>query len=83
MAVGWLTTERIRHPRGALTVEDGAIRTPALLRVDDPSAELLENPNFAGVGRAVVIDAAGRPLGVISVSDMERRVRAHQRPKEQ
>jgi Zn-dependent protease len=47
---------------------------PALLRAEDPAAGLLEDPDFTSVGRAVVVDGAGRAVGVISVADMERRL---------
>lgn len=37
--------------------------------------ELLTSPAFARIGRAVVVDAADRPLGIVSVTDLERRLR--------
>jgi CBS domain-containing protein len=37
---------------------------------------LLSDPVFRRVGRAVVCDAGGRPVGVVSVTDIERRLRA-------
>ena len=45
----------------------------------DPShgvTALLSDPVFRRVGRAVVCDAGGRPVGVVSVTDIERRLRA-------
>ena len=37
---------------------------------------LLDRTEFLRGRRAVVVDAAGRPLGMVSVTDLERRVRA-------
>ncbi|MGO9882946.1 MAG: site-2 protease family protein [Solirubrobacteraceae bacterium] len=37
---------------------------------------LLEQPGFAQFGRAVVVDHAGRPLGVVSLTDIQRTIRA-------
>jgi len=45
----------------------------------DPSRNattLLSDPVFRRVGRAVVVDTAGRPIGVVSVTDIQRRLRA-------
>jgi hypothetical protein len=53
------------------------VRDPdLLLGPDEPAAILLERTAFPQVGRAIVVDAARRTLGVVSVTDMERRVRA-------
>lgn len=38
--------------------------------------ELVRLPAFARVGRVVVVDDAGRPLGVVSATDVQRRLRA-------
>jgi Zn-dependent protease len=52
-------------------------RDPELrLDPDHRAAALLNDPIFRRVGRAVVVDATGRPLGVVSVTDIERRLRA-------
>jgi len=42
-------------------------------------AELLDVPSFGRVMRAAVVDAAGRPLGVLSVTDVQRALDAHRR----
>ena len=40
------------------------------------SARLLERPAFARVGRAVVVDEPGRPVGLVSITDVQRALRA-------
>ena len=37
--------------------------------------ELLERPAFARVGRAVVVDAHGMPVGLVSITDVKRAIR--------
>jgi CBS domain-containing protein len=37
---------------------------------------VLERPAFARVGRAVVLDEPGRPAGLISITDVQRALRA-------
>ena len=77
VALGLVTAERISHLHGATTVGETAIRsTSLLLGPGDPAATLLERPEFTQVGRAVVVDPAGRPLGVISITDMARALAA-------
>jgi CBS domain-containing protein len=39
-------------------------------------ARLLERPAFAKFGRAVVIDERGRPIGLVSITDVQRSLRA-------
>lgn len=39
-------------------------------------ADLLDRPAFARVGRAVVVDRAGAPIGLISITDVQRSIRA-------
>ena len=54
-----------------------ADRDPGLMV--DPGEEvtgLLQRAAFARVGRASVVDSHGRPLGVISMTDLERALRA-------
>jgi Zn-dependent protease len=46
---------------------------------DAPVQTLLESAAFQRLGRAVVVDADGRPLGVISITDIERCVRGQRR----
>lgn len=52
-------------------------RDPGLIvHGDEDVAGLLERPAFARVGRAVVVDAPGKPLGLISITDVQRALRA-------
>jgi Zn-dependent protease len=60
----------------AATAGELADREPALLiGPDAPAGTLLERPPFLALGRAIVVDAANRPLGVVSVTDLQRRLR--------
>jgi CBS domain-containing protein len=85
-AIGMLSVERLnqslrprRRPKALAQLVD---RDPALL-VDEHEdvAHLLQEPAFARVGRAAVVDASGRPVGIVSISDFERELRAR-RPDE-
>jgi Zn-dependent protease len=49
--------------------------TPAIAP-DEPANRLLELPAFLTHGRAVVVDTDGLPLGVVHMTDLERRLRA-------
>lgn len=52
-------------------------RDPGLIvHGEEDVAGLLERPAFARVGRAVVVDEPGRPLGLISITDVQRALRA-------
>jgi Zn-dependent protease/predicted transcriptional regulator len=52
-------------------------RDPGLLVAgDEDVARLLERPAFARVGRAVVVDETGRPVGLVSITDVQRTLRA-------
>jgi Zn-dependent protease/predicted transcriptional regulator len=63
--------------RGRVTVAEIARRDPALLVAPDtPATALLALPAFLHTGRAVVVDGEGRPLGIVSVTDVQRRLRA-------
>ncbi len=54
-----------------------AERDPSLLvGEDDDVAALLELPAFARVGRAAVVDGGGRPVGLLSITDVKRALRA-------
>ncbi len=54
-----------------------ANRDPDLLVHEDEDVEhVMERPAFQRVGRAAVVDAEGRAVGIISVTDLERLVRA-------
>ena len=77
-AVGILSIAQLeRRPRSARFVDDLADRDPALLiGQQDEIAELLEQPAFARVGRAAVLDDRGRPVGVVSLTDIQRTIRA-------
>jgi Zn-dependent protease/CBS domain-containing protein len=87
-AVGLITIDRVaaadtRHAGAsrvtappALRVADATDRDPSLLVAEDADViALLERPAFASVGRAVVVDADGRPVGLVSISDVQRLVR--------
>jgi Zn-dependent protease/predicted transcriptional regulator len=68
-----LTSEQ----RAARSVAEIADRDPALLvREEVDVARLLERPAFARVGRAVAVDESGRPVGLISITDVQRALRA-------
>ena len=77
-AVGILSIAQLeRRPRSARFVDELADRDPALLIGEhDDVAELLERPAFARVGRAAVLDDRGRPVGIVSITDIERAIRA-------
>ena len=63
--------------RGAVTVAQIARRDPALLVAPDmPATALLALPAFIRTGRAVVVDGERRALGIVSVTDVQRRLRA-------
>jgi CBS domain-containing protein len=42
----------------------------------DDVAELLQRPEFAEVGRAVVVGDGGRPVGIVSITDVESELRS-------
>jgi Zn-dependent protease len=84
-AIGLLTLEAAKAalaapgPAGSARAAEVADRDPAL-RVQ-PGADvgaLLEDPAFSRVGRAVVVDPAGRPTGVVSITDVQRAIRSAQ-----
>lgn len=71
--VGWLGRARAEAD-GDGTAGAAAHADPALLiDFDAPVTALLERPSFVAFGRAAVVDDAGRPLGVITTSDLDRR----------
>ena len=43
---------------------------------DTPATALMARPAFVRTGRAVVVDGDGHPLGIVSVTDIQRRLRA-------
>ena len=68
-----------RHLRAEQLVGEIADRDPGLLVAgDEDVSRLLERPAFARVGRAVVVDEPGRPVGLISITDVQRTLRAAQ-----
>ena len=70
-----------RGDSGLRPVGEYAERDPGLLVAPgEDVAELLADPAFARIGRAVVIDEAGRPLGMLSVTDLTRALRAGRAP---
>jgi len=80
-AVGLLSIDQLeKAPRSAwstMTAGEMADRDPELIlgeREDVP--HLLERARFARVGRATVIDEDGRPIGLISLTDVQRAIRA-------
>jgi Zn-dependent protease/predicted transcriptional regulator len=58
-------------------VGDIADRDPQLMvSAGEDVALLLERPAFARVGRAVVVDEHGGPIGLVSITDVQRTLRA-------
>lgn len=79
--VGLVTLDAIgRVPpaeRERRSVGDLADRDPALTLVEaDDVTGLLDRPEFGAAGRAVVLDAERRPVGIVSVTDLQRAVRS-------
>lgn len=80
-AVGMLSIERLehspRHDREITTAGQIAERGSALL-VDarQDVGQLLEQPAFLRLGRAAVVDDDGRPVGIVSLTDIQRVMRA-------
>ena len=50
--------------------------TELIVTGDEDVARLLERPAFARHGRAVVVDGHGRPIGLLSITDVQRALRA-------
>ena len=68
-------TARSRWP--ATRAGERADRDPALLiGGQEKIAHFVDQPAFVRVGRAAVVDQGGRPVGVVSVTDIERALRA-------
>lgn len=79
--VGILTIDQVRSVpptlRRTTRVETVAEHdSELLLDPATPVASLLALPAFARVGRAVVVDDRGAPLGIVSITDLQRRARA-------
>ena len=78
--LGMLSTRHLDGaPRAAwerASAGEQADRDPALVVAEgEDVAHLLEEPAFVRVGRAAVVDRDGRPVGVLSVTDLERAIR--------
>jgi Zn-dependent protease len=68
-----------RGQRAMRRVGEIADRDPELLVAGSEDVVLLlERPAFARVGRAVVVDRLGRPMGLVSITDVQRTLRASQ-----
>jgi CBS domain-containing protein len=82
-AVGVLSLDRLetltRAERPRRWVREIAERDPGLLVGEDEDvARMLERPAFARVGRAAVVDGLGVPVGLLSITDVQRALRASQ-----
>jgi Zn-dependent protease/predicted transcriptional regulator len=80
-AIGLVSVTQIerltRSGRAQRSVGELADRDPALLiSGQEDAARLLERAAFARVGRAVVVDEPGRPVGLVSITDVQRALRA-------
>ena len=80
-ALGLLSIAQIEGlAPGRRTIEpvaEIAERNPELMvTAGEDVARILERPAFARFGRAVVIDEPGRPIGLISITDVRRVMRA-------
>ncbi|HYM65862.1 MAG TPA: site-2 protease family protein [Patescibacteria group bacterium] len=64
--------QRELRPMGDLAERDPAL----IVGEEDDVTDLLQRPAFTRVGRAVVVDALGRPVGLLSITDVERVLRA-------
>lgn len=79
-ALGMLSLKHLEQPphphRPTATVAQLADRDPTLLVEEhEDVAHLLQAPAFGRVGRAAVVDASGHPVGVVSITDVQREVR--------
>ena len=80
-AVGLLSISQLEHiphrANAGTLVGNGADRDLALM-VDkhEDVAHLLERSAFARVGRATVIDESRRPVGILSITDVQRAITA-------
>lgn len=79
--VGLVTLDAIEHlpavERDRRTTGDLADPDPELvLHEPDDVAQLLERPAFGRTGRAAVVDDHEHPVGIVSITDVRRAVRA-------
>jgi Zn-dependent protease len=82
--VGMLEARRLEQvpvaQRAATTVRDLADADPRLrVRPDDDVGALLELPAFQRMMRVAVVDGAGAPIGIVSVTDLQRVLEARRR----
>jgi len=82
-AIGLVSLPQIerltRQQRATQWVGEIAERDPSLrVSGEEDVVRLLERPAFVRVGRAVVIDEDGRPIGLVSITDVQRTLRASQ-----
>jgi predicted transcriptional regulator len=80
-AIGLVSVTQIetlaRQQRAAHQIAEIADRDPGLIVTGaEDVTRLLERPVVARVGRAVVVDVPGRPVGLISITDVQRALRA-------
>jgi Zn-dependent protease len=79
--IGLASLERVKAvpapERASLLVAAIADRDRDLVAGEDADvADLLERPAFVRVGRAIVTDRDGTPMGILSITDAQRAVRA-------
>jgi CBS domain-containing protein len=79
--LGLLTLDRVAAmtvpERAARLVRDVADADPGLkVGQSDDAVGLIERPAFLRVGRAVVCDSGGTPVGLVSITDVQRAIRA-------
>ncbi len=82
-AIGLVSLAQIeafaRSGRARRDVSELAERDPELLIAgEEDIARLLERPAFNRFGRAVVVDPLGKPIGLVSITDVQRALRASQ-----
>jgi hypothetical protein len=71
--LGWFWLSPLATPIAAFVRNHpGLLAAPTTTTV----TELVERPAFVAAGRAVVVDAGGRPVGLLSRTDVVRTVRA-------
>jgi Zn-dependent protease len=73
--VALLVAARAGAGAGTTTAEAAEHDASLLIAADAPAADLLERPAFLRLGHAVAVDGRGRPLGVIAIADLQRRLR--------
>ncbi len=78
--LGLATVDRVEalppERRALARVAEIVDADPTLVISEDTDvARLLERPAFARVGRAVVVDTSGAPVGLVSVTDVQRAIR--------